>query len=339
MSNNKCLVTNFLGEFQNDDLPVYNQAILSYGGGTGTNSFNVYIATGDGEVTVKSKNGYPFKTSSDPSVPLDKTEVTISANSDAYLYFAQSLGADPISELLTIIGMYNVKEIFSYAEGSILDLTPNMKNNIESMLGYAPLEALGGYFGSSLEYITQPESIKCINIQGVGRPTVMNIDRFTNLEKASYSTNPSTRNVGYFAITTETAKNTHLKSITEAVVGDIVNVPKNIKCTGVGTVQCSGSLNELVERLRSEGRTSGSIALYYPGSASSLNVTIDGVTNTVKNWWNTTPTSPIPHITDNNGKPCAVLSWDANDMWFASSIPPELTAYCNDYKARPTWES
>lgn len=336
MSNGKCLITQLMGEFENDNLPVYDQVTLSYGGGTGNNSFSVYIAAGDGEVTVKSKDGYPFKTDPNSSV-LDKTEITIQANSASSIYYEKTLGANPISGLLTIIGMYNVKEIQGYSTNSILDFTPTAKNNIEGMLKHAPLDALGGYFGDDLEYISHPENIKCLTIQGVPRPKIMNIDAFTNLEKVSYCFDPSTLNGGYIALTSALSVNTHLKSICNtSVKGNIVNLPQNIKCVSVGTADAKGSLNALVERLSTDGRTSGSIAFYYPKLASSITVTFGENTYTLKTLWGD---GTITHVNAGNNLYAAILSWDANGMWFATSIPSELTDYCANYKLSPTWVS
>ena len=330
MSNTECLITKLKGSFENNNLPIYNHVTFDYMGGISVGNTSLYIKTGNENVTVKSTVPFKRTVEGDP----DQYEYTIPANGQSPFYF-ENLGTNKIERFVSISNMYSIKEVFFNGQDSSVNFVPSIENNLEGMLKFAPLEQIGGFFGSGdLSVIPFPSTLKNINFEGRGKSAALDITPLLEcpIQKISVNRDPNTASYAGMALSEATKANTTLRVIVYASVrGSITDVPKNIMCLPVGTAAASGSLEDLVSRFNEEGRTERYMALFYINSAS--NVMYNG-----KSLKAHLSDGDIPLVQIQSNYSAAILTWDiSGNIAFDTSVPLGLEKYTSDYKVTPNW--
>jgi hypothetical protein len=242
-------------------------------------------------------------------------KVIVPANTLA-LFSTQTddIGVDSISKIIEIKNIYKLKRLscaglpffFNLEESHGLNSVINYDNNLQ-------------VFGGRFELTQLPNNmvnIPYIYLQTTNRNNYFNID---NLGNCRYIYNFDTNATGepgnqVTQLTETTALNTKLESVLLRFRGDIVNLPINIKGFVANGSSLTGSIESYITRVRSLGRTYGSLALQ---SAKNNNqVTFNG-TSIVTQFNNNT----LPYDTTNR---CAYLTWTADTIEFVATKPAEL---------------
>ena len=146
----------------------------------------------------------------------------------------------------------------------------------------------------------------------------MNIDCLMGKGLQSISGNSDASYLISVQLTPVTKDDEDLQTILRTkVYGDILNLPKNIMALTVGGSTITGSIEDFVARMRTEGRTSGSVALSYANVCRGIQY--DGYS-----LYSQVVAENIPYDTTNQ---VTYLTWDASDISFTTTPPTGMSTY------------
>lgn len=296
-----CLVTKLKGSVQNDNLPVYNTITLDYKNPINKSTSIMLRAPQGKTITVKAKVPFHVGHGSYASV----SEFTFNDGGIyAVIYVAGELGEEQITSLLSIEGFYDL-DIFAIVQNcDMFNLNTDIKTNLESLL-LQDMQCINWYAEDIPDSIPSTVKYLYIDIAGTGqieKNIPYNVDILSSArygDKQTYNINALKDNV-------------YIECINARLSGNITSLPKNTKCIGIGTSALSGSIEDLVNRMRELGRTSGSIGFLNFNWQFTYNNSTVGSQRT----------ETIPVVDG-----YLYLTWDANSITWASAKPAELNNY------------
>lgn len=271
-----CLVTQLKGNVDNNNIPKFDTAFVNYLGERTTGILRFYIVTGTQPVTVKSKKQFYVGTTHTTPV----TEYTIAANNPCLMeYEASDIGADPVSELIEIDGIYNIKKIGNSIPTNLFskyfDFTPTTKNGLSSLLNYASLDCFEGYL-DNLDGITKNLNLQYAQVFNNSQRETINVDKIlesSRLEMLGLITYTTDNITSVFSSEGALSDCSTLKVLVGRYKGDISDLPVNlVVCKGAGSVT-TGTVESYVAKCVAAGRISGHLILQVGFS----NVTLNGL--------------------------------------------------------------
>lgn len=275
-----CLVTQLKGNVDNNNIPKFDTVFVDYLGGWTTGNLRFYITAGTKPVTVKSKKQFYVDTTHTSAV----TETTIQPNTACMMeYEASDIGTNPVSKIIEIRGIYNLKKI-GQSTSSILfnkyfDFTPTNTNGIPSLLNYAPLDCFQGYIGNF--DLIEKQNLQYAVIYNDYDTNGLNVDKFVKSDRLqilsviTYTSN----NAPSLIVSDGSISNcSSLKVLYARYKGELKDLPANLKLLVTGSTT-TGSIEDYVNKCISSGRNSGRIILRLP----IPNVTYNNIPLTTEN--------------------------------------------------------
>lgn len=308
MSTN-CLITEFKGEVNHNNLPIYNKVI--FGPSAGKKAYKLFIAADGGDIVVTSK--VPFT--------VGGTSVTTKIVRDGEILHATYTPnlTEGIADLVTVENYYNCSVLGLYSDASHIQRPTSYdfenKTNLKSFFKYAPVIGTAIMF----EDIQNIEFNNTIRHLGVLFPSISatEADSIFSLPNLEVFVGGAANGSQAALLSTTSQTSSSVKQLGIRFKGPLTNLPLGIEIfngisnPSVDAIGASGSIEEWVSFMRSAGRTSGSVSIFLANEARSITyggATLDSLVN------NQT-------IFTDGSKYTAFLVWDANNISFASSRP------------------
>lgn len=323
-----CLVTQLKGNVDNNNIPKFDTAFVDYFGGWTTGNLRFYIVTGTKPVTVKSKKQFYVGTTHTSAV----TETIIQPNTASLMeYEASDIGTDPVSKIIEINGIYNLKKIgMSVVTNNFVkyfDFTPTNINGISNLLNYAPLDCFEGYIGIENFDLIEEQNLQYAVIFNDSGTKELNIDKFVKsdrlqmLEALTYTT----ATAGSIIVSDGSISNcTSLKVLNARYKGELKDLPVNLELLSAVGSYTTGSIEDYVNKCILSGRTSGRIIL----RLSLNNATYNNIPLTIEN---------VSEKFQDNNSYWTVVSWTNGVLNpLSGTQPSDFSTYC-PIRAIYTW--
>lgn len=320
-----CIVTK-LAQSVTGSFPTLNTAFLDYDGSLGSESIILMIATAStGSVTLTFSTPFHKGSVSGASI----STITVPASTKITIFGIQSeLGSSAISKLVKIENIYNLKGLVAYGRCLNVSYT-DVSKGLNSVLDYAPIEMYGGTF-DNLQVVPNKRFvlIAANGDSGYNYTVEGAFDECEQLEGLNVARNAWNNYGPVVGLSVALGDSASVKVIYGIRLnGNCVNLPINIKAVHVNTAMLSGNIEDFVAKARTNGRTSGAVALIAPAAASNLKYNNTAISTQINN-------STIAYDSTNS---VTYLTWDATTITFTATKPAELNDYFPVNPSPWTW--